>query len=594
MGPEAVNYLSPAYPATGSTDQAKFLDLPKILEAATGGEYKWSTATEMRARRSRLATGREGAAPPCAGGQRCQSEVGSRSSMPASARDVAPAHSAAAASGVFDQAIDFEHTNLNVCWLQQLDIFQDFWVHAEARRHLGFVGRFVLSFAMECTVPPGCRRAGGELLASVMAPAWEQVLRSWGPRVAPAPPAAQFGVAAARAWDERFYQDVASLRARRREFGYGVRTVMGKWEYMCASVAFLNHILEPGVGQHPRACISDNALKCALRFLDRRMALGAHVLDSETQHLPAQQRGASAQLRASCASLGEADAAVAEMLRAVTAHLITHHELQKKMALYRRRGQETLADLHARRNIVLEHAAQLGLGELRQTTRQPALRKAPLTSEVRTTLQRLGVATTDWPVADTLGETEPRETLAGQSSTPTVVARSAGEQRPSNRSGQSAPGCPCPRMCGGAKGKGGPKKQQPAPVPASALRRSGDVARRPLAAVQQYLDAGYRDESIIDALVAADADAEARGAGASSSGGSAGVGASSAGCRFAKGDATAEAPSRAVASARPARPLARPAAARDLAAPVLKKPARVAGGRCQTDLSLSLSRVCVW
>ena len=164
---------------------------------------------------------------------------------------------------------------MNVCWFQQVDLLQQWWVPAERKRKLGFAGRFLLSFALERSVPPGARRAGGRSLTALLESIWLKALQHWGPR-SPAPvPCLSLSSEGARVWSEQMYQGVASLRARRREFHYAHRAAMGKWEYWVASVATLNHIAHCGMSGGASSQIDDNALKCALRFMDQRFVFGA-------------------------------------------------------------------------------------------------------------------------------------------------------------------------------------------------------------------------------------------------------------------------------------------------------------------------------
>jgi hypothetical protein len=74
----------------------------------------------------------------------------------------------------------------------------------------------------------------------------------------------------AHAWENDAYQAIAQLRGRRREFGYAHRATLGKWEYWVASVSFLVNLVEAAIEHKTDATISDNASKCALRFLDQR------------------------------------------------------------------------------------------------------------------------------------------------------------------------------------------------------------------------------------------------------------------------------------------------------------------------------------
>ena len=50
---EATNQLDPSFPVNGKVDRKEYTDMRKLLEVATGGRYRWSTATEEKARQNR-------------------------------------------------------------------------------------------------------------------------------------------------------------------------------------------------------------------------------------------------------------------------------------------------------------------------------------------------------------------------------------------------------------------------------------------------------------------------------------------------------------------------------------------------------------
>jgi hypothetical protein len=52
VGPEARVMLDPLYPLKGTTDSKSWLDMPKLLECASGGLYTWGTATDRKAARA--------------------------------------------------------------------------------------------------------------------------------------------------------------------------------------------------------------------------------------------------------------------------------------------------------------------------------------------------------------------------------------------------------------------------------------------------------------------------------------------------------------------------------------------------------------
>ena len=55
VGPEAKVMLDPAWPTRGVTNPKDWVDMPRLLECATGGAYSWSTATEAKNARKRQA-----------------------------------------------------------------------------------------------------------------------------------------------------------------------------------------------------------------------------------------------------------------------------------------------------------------------------------------------------------------------------------------------------------------------------------------------------------------------------------------------------------------------------------------------------------
>ena len=174
-GPEAVNYLSPEFPDRGRCDKNSYVDIPRLLDLATGGRYKWGTATEVKEVRAQLRR-------QASSGARTEATTTAPAMGSSSGTVVAASCSAFSASGPQNyQPICFERTNVNVCWFQQIDVLRQWWVPAERKRHLGFTGRYLLSFSLETSVPPGQRRAGGVALLDLLDRIWGNALHNWGP-----------------------------------------------------------------------------------------------------------------------------------------------------------------------------------------------------------------------------------------------------------------------------------------------------------------------------------------------------------------------------------------------------------------------------
>ena len=59
IGPEAKVMLDPKFPWSGIANVVQFVDMPRLLECASGGAYVWDTATEAKAARLRAAQAAE-------------------------------------------------------------------------------------------------------------------------------------------------------------------------------------------------------------------------------------------------------------------------------------------------------------------------------------------------------------------------------------------------------------------------------------------------------------------------------------------------------------------------------------------------------
>ena len=440
-GPEAVNYLSPEFPERGRCDKSSYVDMPRLLDLSTGGRYKWGTATEIKEQRAftrRLAMMREAGRSAGAVAENSPAHVSPVSAQgPACARETTHDY----------RPICFAHTNVNVCWFQQLDLLQQWWVPSGRKRHLGFAGRFLLSFTLERSVPPGARRAGGGPLLEVLGNIWTNTLQHWGPRSRSVASLTLSSVGAA-AWSEHMYQGVASLRARRREYRYAHRAMLGKWEYWAASVAALNHAIQGGMAGTGGTEIDDNALKCALRFVDQRLMFGANVLATEMGADPDTRRSQDATALPAGTTLSAENRTAAEVLRAVPEHVISHTILAKHVSAFRRRPGEQDQQLHGRRNRILEHLASRGFGLCARSSRSQnlALNKFPLTEATRALLRMwefpVAMCQDFFPAHASVNVEAVTHLPLAEHATHTAAA-TAGAALPSNS----------PSMCGGAKRK---------------------------------------------------------------------------------------------------------------------------------------------
>ena len=111
--------------------------------------------------------------------------------------------------------------------MQQDTVFRDWWVAAETRRKLGFIGRIAVGFTQERLVRRGNRRDASSLLRSALCPLWARAARDWGQHLEHAPAPCMFTQEGSRAFSQ-LDEQLGLLRADREDFGYGVRTVLGK------------------------------------------------------------------------------------------------------------------------------------------------------------------------------------------------------------------------------------------------------------------------------------------------------------------------------------------------------------------------------
>ena len=105
MSSEATNQMDPSFPGAGKVDRKEYADIRKLLEAATGGRYRWSTATEERAR-MKTELDRQCSASSEHGRVVAPSGASSNAQARANRRVDAT---------IFDQPIDFASTNINIC-----------------------------------------------------------------------------------------------------------------------------------------------------------------------------------------------------------------------------------------------------------------------------------------------------------------------------------------------------------------------------------------------------------------------------------------------------------------------------------------------
>lgn len=255
------------------------------------------------------------------------------------AQELRQGHAADAVPTVFQKAISiaFDTSNINVCFLQQVKVFREWWVVAETRRQLGAV-----SFCREQVVHPQHRRPAQDVAKPLLQTIWQQTAQKCGPASAAhaAPMRVRPGAAATHADMD---SQVGLLRSERRSHGYGLRTVLGKSIYWLPGYAALIAMCEHAMRGQEALEVSDEAYKCSLRFLHLRLALAGAVLDEEAQ---AQAAGEKRNKEIMATGYGNLRAClleeeeVAEVLRACPQPVLTHTMLRNKLGRFRTRRTE--------------------------------------------------------------------------------------------------------------------------------------------------------------------------------------------------------------------------------------------------------------
>ena len=153
-----------------------------------------------------------------------------------------------------------ERTNINICWIQQIDVFRDWWVRAEAKQHLGFIGRKVCSFTVETTVPPGCRRRGAAPLKACLETVYEHFLRDCGPSVQKVPEPFKVSPLASRLWEDVLYQQWAG-----NPFIYDIRQPNGVFDKLTGVLTTYFNSDEVSTQASARGCLQGtgaNSFSC--------------------------------------------------------------------------------------------------------------------------------------------------------------------------------------------------------------------------------------------------------------------------------------------------------------------------------------------
>ena len=355
--PEARTVLDPAFVSKLVADTKNYMNLSLLLES--GGAYEWITAADLRkARAAREAA----AAAEQAEGEPREEDM-----------------------RIANDFLKFDHTSVNVCYFQQICVLRNWWVPLELNHNMGFCARILFSFAQRAVIDPTFGR-GSVFAVGELFKAWlKQVCVNAGHHLAQAP-IARFSLAQEAAM-ETLYGELAS-RWQGEDWGSAGQAALGKFEYHVGMMSQLLHCMSCQPGDIE--AMSDCAFKCACRFFDQRLIFGCAVVDYTCER---SDSDIAAKKRPAAASHPLADS-VGRVLRHCTAEPITMTEMSRRLA-HLRKDQD-----FAMRTLLLEQAAELDLGTVRQTARGVSFVRHPLTNERRSLLRQLGVPETAFCPAD--------------------------------------------------------------------------------------------------------------------------------------------------------------------------------------------------
>ena len=277
IGPEAKVMLDPKFPWSGIANVVQFVDMPRLLECASGGAYVWDTATEAKAARLRAA-------------QAAEAKTRAKKKRPDDAGDVE--------DPLKGKPLSFLRTSVNLCMFQQYRVFRKWWVQVEANEGLGFSARILTSFSKRAVFSREWGRRSEEPVKQLCKHIWQSAAQAHGHGRAAEMQPFVFSEEGEACFQES-YHEIADVES---EGGWpsALKSVLGKFEYWGPCVAQLtelearacSHTLDPGT------TMSAEALKCAIRFFDARLALGCSVVDSEVAAAAASSAGAGRQLPA--------------------------------------------------------------------------------------------------------------------------------------------------------------------------------------------------------------------------------------------------------------------------------------------------------
>ena len=205
--------LCPAYPQNGTWNQTTHINFARFLDSATGGEVPWETAIDRKAKKE------------------------------SAEERVVPV-----------KGLPPQRTNVTIALLQQLSVWQNWWVASELKNKIGLPQRSMFAFgALRDPGPPRLQGFEKKVVMPILRRIFEAVLKSLGGK---APLAMD---APAREWKlgtdlkEEFYAYRLTCNdvTKKTFFGETLATGLHKAPYWVSSVALLGTLME---GFWPMAC----------------------------------------------------------------------------------------------------------------------------------------------------------------------------------------------------------------------------------------------------------------------------------------------------------------------------------------------------
>lgn len=205
--------LCPAFPQNGTWNQTTHINFARFLDSAAGGEVPWETAFDRKAKK-----------------ESAEERVVPVKGVPA------------------------QRTNVTIALLQQLSVWQNWWVAGEARFKIGLVQRCMFSFgALRDPGPPSLQGFEKKVVMPILRRIFEAVLKSVGGKAPLAMDAPAQEWKLALPLKEAFFQYRLACNdvTRKTFFGETMAAGLHKAPYWVSTVALFGTLME---GLWPIGC----------------------------------------------------------------------------------------------------------------------------------------------------------------------------------------------------------------------------------------------------------------------------------------------------------------------------------------------------